>query len=76
MLHPIFLVPLLVSAIVNRRWAIPIIAAGGAWLFSPDPDWLGWALYLSALAALTGLPLRWGIEELISELTPNRDDPT
>jgi hypothetical protein len=73
--HPIMLVPLLVSAVVNRRWAIPIIAIGAAMLFSPDGDWFGIWLYLSTLATLTGLPLRWGIEELIHELTPRRDDP-
>jgi hypothetical protein len=58
-LHPLFLVPLLVSAFVNRRWAIPVIAVGGAWAFSPD-DWFWMSLYLSALATLTGLPLRAG----------------
>ena len=70
-LHPIMLVPMTITAFAGRRWAIPLAAVGSALAIFPG-EWLGYPLFLSSLGALTGLPLRWGIEELIDELTPIR----
>jgi hypothetical protein len=66
-MHPIFVVPLLISAAINRRWAIPFVAVGSAFVVFPD-EAIGYPLFISCLGALTGLPFRWGIEELIYEV--------
>ena len=73
MFHPIVLLPMLISAVIGRRWTIPFIALGSALVFYPGWDAIGMPLYLAALGALTGLPVRWGLAELIRELNPRRN---
>ena len=58
-----------------------------AWLRQYQPAWLRHDVTAGSIAAavvvpkamayatIAGLPLRWGIEELINELTPRRRDP-
>jgi hypothetical protein len=67
-MHPIFLAPLLISALINRRWAIPFVAVGSALLVFHGEEVFGYSLWISCLGALTGLPFRWGLEELIYEV--------
>ena len=72
MFYPIFMVPMIISALIGRRWTIPFVAIGSALAFFPGREAIGIPLYLTTLGAMTGLPLRWGIAELIDELTPHR----
>jgi hypothetical protein len=68
---------MVISAVVNRRWAIPVVAAACAiFIGLRFYGSYGMPLFLGAIGAIAGLPLRWGIEELIDELTPVRRDPS
>jgi hypothetical protein len=69
-MEPTWLLAMVISAVVNRRWAIPVVAVACA-IFTGLRfyDSYGMPLFLGTIGALAGLPLRWGIEELIEEVS-------
>jgi hypothetical protein len=75
MFYPPMMLATVVSALIGRRWAILFVAIGSAFAYFPGREAIGIPLYLSTIGALTGLPLRWGIAELVDELRPHRDNP-
>ncbi|HET7056235.1 MAG TPA: hypothetical protein VFI12_07210 [Thermomicrobiales bacterium] len=82
-MEPTWLLAMVMSAVVSRRWAIPVVAVACA-IFTGLRfyDSYGMPLLFGTIGALAGLPLRWGIEELIDEtrevfaaIIPHRHDP-
>jgi hypothetical protein len=68
-MEPTWVLAMVISAVVNRRWAIPVVAVACA-IFTGLRfyDSYGMPLFLGTIGALAGLPLRWGIEELSDEI--------
>ena len=81
-MEPTLLLAMIISAVVNRLWAIPVVAVACA-IFTGMRfyDSYGMPLILGTIGAIAGLPLHWGIEELVDEIrdlldaaTPHRRD--
>jgi hypothetical protein len=68
-MEPTWLLAMVLSAVVNRRWAILFIAVACAFFTGLRfYDSYGMPLFFGAIGALAGLPLRWGVEELTDEI--------